>query len=93
MTTALMAEGCREIDIGTVRHYAGMNGRPAQYRQGGIFRDLSDAEARAVVAAGGYIVPPGGPARTGAGYRCGRCRHGSYFKRCGRCGNEECERE
>lgn len=92
--TVLVAEGCRELDIGTVRHYAGMHGRGRDYAQGGIFRDLTDAEARAVVAsAGGYIVPPGTPAPRGVGYRCGECGHGSYFKRCGQCGNEECAPE
>lgn len=93
MPHVLVAEGCRELDIGSTRHYAGMNGRGSDYARGGIFRDLTDSEAKAVVAsAGGYIIPPGTPARRGVGYRCPACGHGSYFIRCGNCG-EGCERE
>jgi hypothetical protein len=93
MPVVLMAQGCREVDVGGDRRYAGMHGRASEYAQGGIFRDVPDDQARLMAAAGGYIVPPGGPARTGGGLRCLGCGRLNYFSPCGRCGSEEHEPE
>jgi hypothetical protein len=89
MTRVIMAEGCREIDIRGVRHYA--RGGERGYRQGGSF-DVDSSVAGLVVKAGGAIASEAGSTARGIGYRCGSCGFGSFLKRCSRCG-AECDRE
>ena len=85
----IVAEGCRELDIGGVRHYA--RGGAKGYRQGGSF-DVDPSVAGLVVKMGGAIASLSGATRRATGWRCPACGFGSYLRRCGRCG-AECERE
>jgi hypothetical protein len=89
MPRVIFAEGCREIDVGSVRHYA--RGGQKGYMQGGSF-DMSPAAARVVVRAGGAIVSEAGTTSRSVGWRCPECQFGSFVKTCSRCG-AECERE
>lgn len=89
MARAIMAEGCRELDIRGVRHYA--RGGDRGYLQGGSF-DLDSRDAKLLVKVGGAIASEAGTTRRGIGWRCSSCGFGSFLKRCGRCGGE-CERE
>ena len=91
MTRALVAEGCREMDIGGQRFYAG-DGSRKSYEKGGLFRDVPPEFARQVVKIGGAIASESGTTRRGLGFRCTVCGFGSFLRRCGRCGGE-CERE
>ena len=89
MPRVIVAEGCREIDSGGVRHYA--RGGRKGYMQGGLF-EMSDANARLAVRMGGAIASLAGAVRKSVGFRCPGCGFGSFTKVCGRCG-QECERE
>ena len=92
MVKVLIAEGCREVDSPSgLRHYA--RGGAKGYARGGLFEMEHPGDVAAAVKIGGYVVPPGTPAPAGCGYRCPACGHGSYFRTCGRCGHEGCERE
>ena len=91
MPRVLIAEGCREVDFGGVRHYA--RGGRKGYEQGGSF-DMSPAAARQAVKIGGAIASEAGTTSSGIGFRCTGpgCGFGSFVKTCSRCG-AECERE
>lgn len=60
------------------------------------FFDMPDRHARAHLAAGNlpgaWNAARGATGRRTVGYRCPACSHGSFFARCGKCG-ETCERE
>lgn len=68
----------------------GLSGRRYAARDGVLH--MSPRDAAALVKAGG--VNPGLSGVTGRslGYRCPSCAHGSFFKRCGKCG-ADCEKE
>lgn len=87
----LIAEGCREIDFGGRRYYAG-DGSRKSYEQGGVFRDMPDDAARQAVKIGGAVASVSGCGSRRDGYRCPACGFGSWVKTCSRCG-AECERE
>lgn len=89
MTHVIVAEGCRELDIRGVRHYA--RGGRKGYEQGGSF-DVAPDVAKLVVKMGGAIASQVTAAARGVGYRCGNCGFGSFIRSCSRCGGE-CERE
>jgi hypothetical protein len=89
MTRVIVAEGCREIDSGGVRHYA--RGGRKGYLQGGVF-EMSDANAQLAVKMGGAIASLAGTTGRALGWRCPACGFGSWLKLCSRCG-AECERE
>jgi hypothetical protein len=89
MPRVLIAEGCREVDFGGVRHYA--RGGQKGYQQGGSF-DMSPAAARQAVKIGGAIASEAGTTSRTIGWRCPSCQFGSFVKTCSRCG-AECERE
>jgi hypothetical protein len=89
MTRVIIAEGCREVDFGGVRHYA--RGGQKGYQQGGSF-DMSPAAARQAVKIGGAIASEAGTTRRGIGWRCPGCGFGSFVRTCSRCGSE-CVRE
>jgi len=75
---------------GAVREVDGLTGR--RYKSADGVYQMAPADARKLVATGGFMPNLGGtPART-AGYRCHVCGFGSFFRRCGRCGGD-CERE
>ena len=89
----IFADGCQQIDspVSGRRYYA-RGGRAFQGDvRGGVF-EMSDADARMAVRAGGAIASLAGTARRSTGWRCRACGFGSYLKRCGRCGGE-CVRE
>jgi len=67
---------CVEID--------GASGRRYNFRKG--LADVSDHDAKAIVAAGGFIPSMAGTTRAGIGYRCTLCGFGCWFKTCSRCG-------
>lgn len=91
MTRVIMADGCQQIDVGGVRHYArGASAFEGTVR-GGVF-EMSDADARLVVKAGGAIASMAGTTRRALGWRCPSCGFGSFVRRCSKCGGE-CERE
>jgi hypothetical protein len=54
---------------------------------------VSDRDAKALIAYGGFVQPDMGMGRRSEGYRCQTCGFGSWFKRCSRCGTETCTRE
>lgn len=87
----IFAEGCQQIDVGGVRHYArGASAFEGTVR-GGVF-EMSDAAAKLAVKAGGAIASLAGPAGRKSGFRCPACGFGSFLKRCSKCG-ADCVRE
>ena len=87
----IFADGCQQIDVGGVRHYArGASAFEGTVR-GGVF-EMGDAAARLAVKAGGAIASLAGTTRRSVGWRCGKCGFGSFLPTCGRCG-AECQRE
>jgi hypothetical protein len=87
----IFADGCQQIDVGGVRHYArGASAFEGTVR-GGVF-EMGDAAAKLAVKAGGAIASLAGTTRRSTGWRCGACGFGSYLPRCGRCG-ADCQRE
>lgn len=93
MPRVIMADGCRQIDspLSGTRYYA-RGGRAFQGDvRGGVF-EMSEADAKLAVKAGGAIASLAGTVRRSAGWRCPACGFGSFLKKCGRCG-AECERE
>lgn len=74
---------------GAVREVDGVTGRRYRSRDGAY--EMHPVDARKLVAIGGFMPNIGGATRAG-GYRCGTCRFGSFFVRCGRCGGD-CEKE
>lgn len=68
----------------------GLSGRRYTARDGVL--EMSVRDGRALVAAGGILPSLSGASRTGLGYRCPACGHGSFFKRCGKCG-ADCAKE
>jgi hypothetical protein len=62
----------------------GLSGRTYTAKDG-VFH-MHDRDAAALVKAGGIAPGLSGTTRAGLGYRCPSCNHGSYFKRCGKCG-------
>ncbi len=83
MTKVILGHEVAQLDVGAHR-YGG--NRPGQ-----VF-DVTPAEARAVVAAGGAMASVAGTTARAIGYRCGACGFGSVIKVCSRCG-QECTRE
>lgn len=84
MPRAILSSNVAQIDAPSGTRYTAGS-------RGGLF-DVSDADAKAIVAAGGAVASLSGTTGRGLGYRCGSCGFGSYLKVCGRCGGE-CERE
>lgn len=78
------SQRCREVDSidGTVRY---------KQDKSGAFT-MTDRDAKALIAVGGFIQPNMGMGRKAEGYRCLICGFGSWFKVCSRCGGD-CERE
>lgn len=75
---------------GAVREVDGLTGRRYKSRDGAY--EMHPADAAKLVAIGGFVPSMAGHAARTVGYRCGKCRFGSYFRRCGRCGGE-CTKE
>lgn len=73
---------------GAVREVDGVTGRRYKSRDGAY--NMLPADARKLVAIGGFMPNLGGAPR--GGYRCTACSFGSFFVRCGRCGGD-CEKE
>lgn len=73
---------------GAVREVDGITGRRYKSRDGAY--EMHPADARKLVAIGGFMPNVGGAPK--GGYRCRACRFGSFFVRCGRCGGR-CEKE
>lgn len=67
------------------------SGRLYRRDRQGMF-NMTESDARAMVASGGFLPSMAGTTRAGLGYRCPSCGHGSFFKTCGKC-NTECEKE
>lgn len=68
---------CIEID-------SPRTGRRHDFRTG--LADVSPADAKAIVKAGGFIPSMAGTTRAGIGFRCLECGFGSWFNKCSRCG-------
>jgi hypothetical protein len=69
---------CVEID--------GPSGRRYNFRSG--MANVSDRDAKAIVAEGGFIPSLAGTSSAGVGYPCQTCGFRSYFRRCSRCKTE-----
>jgi hypothetical protein len=67
-----------------------------EYRAVGGFFDMPDRDARVHLASANYgsswNAARGATGCRALGYRCPKCKHGSFFKRCGKCG-ADCKRE
>ena len=67
-----------------------------EYRAEGGFFEMPDHHAKAHLESGNlpasWNAARSATGRRSIGYRCPGCGHGSFFKRCGKCG-AECERE
>ena len=91
----IFADGCQQMDspVSGRRYYAkGARAFEGSVR-GGVF-EMSDADAKLAVKAGGAIASLAGTTRRSTGWRCPVCQFGSFLRRCGRCGNgQECVRE
>lgn len=89
----IFADGCQQIDSPVSgRRYFARGGRAFEGDvRGGVF-EMSDADARLAVKAGGAIASLVGVTRRRSGWRCPECGFGSFVKRCSRC-QSECERE
>lgn len=68
----------------------GLSGRRYTARDGVLH--MSERDGAALIAAGGIRPGLTGQTRAALGYRCPVCGHGSFFKRCGKCG-AGCARE
>jgi hypothetical protein len=70
------------------KQVTGLSGR-TYVAKDGVFQ-MGARDAAALVKAGGINPSLSGVTRSGLGYRCSNpeCGHGSYFKRCGKCGAE-----
>lgn len=68
----------------------GLSGARYTARDGVL--QMSERDGAALIAAGGIRPGLTGQTRAGLGYRCTGCGHGSFFKRCGKCG-AECAKE
>lgn len=89
----IFADGCQQIDspLSGTRYYA-QGGKAFQGEvKGGVF-EMSDADARMAVKAGGAIASLAGTVGRSSGWRCLACGFGSFLRICGRCG-AECQRE
>jgi hypothetical protein len=64
----------------------GPSGRRYNFRKG--IAQVTNKDARAIVAEGGFIPSMAGTTRAGLGYQCRNCGFGSYFRRCSRCNTE-----
>lgn len=67
---------CVQVDAPSGRRYTARDG---------VLR-MTPSDAKALAGAGGIVPSLSGTTRAGLGYRCPDCNHGSYFKRCGKCG-------
>lgn len=83
MTRVILGHDVAQLDGLSGRRYGG--NMPGQ-----VF-DVSPADARAVVRAGGALASVAGTVARSVGYRC-ECGFRSYVRRCSRC-SKECERE
>ena len=65
---------------------------PIRYKpdKNGVF-EVTDRDAKLLVAYGGFLQPVAGMGKRSEGYRCA-CGFGSWFTTCSRCGGE-CVRE
>lgn len=67
-----------------------------EYRAQGGFFEMPDRHAKAHLESGNlgrsWNAARGATGRRAVGYRCPVCGHGSFFRRCGKCGTD-CERE
>lgn len=68
----------------------GLSGRRYTARDGVLH--MTPRDAAALVKAGGINPGLSGVTSARLGYRCPKCAHGSFFKRCGKCG-ADCEKE
>lgn len=75
---------------GAVREVDGLTGHRYRSPDGAYL--MRPADARKLVAVGGFVPSLAGITRRATGYRCHVCGFGTYFRRCGRCGGD-CERE
>jgi hypothetical protein len=55
--------------------------------------NVTDHDAKKLVAYGGFLKPTMGCGGSDVGYRCTVCGFGSWFKHCSRCDADTCERE
>jgi hypothetical protein len=83
VTRVIMANDVAQLDVGRHRYGGNVPGR--------VF-DMTPADARAVVKAGGALATVAGVVGRSAGYRCGDCGFASYVVNCSRCGGA-CGRE
>lgn len=86
MRMCMPDSACRGITV-----QGAQSGRQTRY-QGQIVDVGNLRHQRALLAEGAFPASLSGVAHNGAGYRCGDCGHGSWFRRCGRCG-ADCEKE
>lgn len=84
MTKVILGHEVAQLDGLSGRRYGGNT-------PGRVF-DVTPADARAVVKAGGALASESGTTSRGLGYRCGGCGFGSFLITCSRCGGA-CERE
>lgn len=71
-----------------------INGQPYRAKEG--FFEMPDSDARLHLKSAN--MPAAWQAFRGAhrrstGYRCPKCGFGSFFRRCSRCGTDDCEKE
>lgn len=86
MTRAFLANDVAQVDGLSGRRYGG--NMPGQ-----VF-DMTPADAKALVAAGGALATLSGHSSRRIGFRCAVCGFGSYFTTCSRAGcGGECIRE
>ena len=66
---------------------------PIRYRpdKDGVF-EVTDRDAKLLIAYGGFLQPVAGMGGRHEGYRCMDCGFGSWFTKCSRC-QGECVRE
>jgi hypothetical protein len=84
VTKVILGANIAQVDAPSGRRYGG--NMPER-----VF-DMTPSDAKAVVALGGAYASVSGVTSRRFGWRCGKCKFGSFFKRCSRCGSE-CERE
>ena len=84
MTRVILGNDVAQVDGLSGRRYGGNT-------PGRVF-DMTPADARAVVKAGGALATVAGVVGRSAGYRCGDCGFASYVVNCSRCGGA-CGRE
>lgn len=86
MRMCMPDSACRGITV-----EGAQTGRSATYN-GQIVDVTNPRHQRALLAEGAFPASLSGVAHHTDGYRCGSCGHGSFFRRCGRCGSD-CEKE